>query len=148
LLHALSQAFALQRVQVGQRGTGHRLSRSISQPEVRSATGAIVRKHRRAFGGAVMLEATTQVNAAARGHFGGGLWNADARDARTVQVYKRHGDRYRRRRTCGQQSAEATQVQVLRMQPCRGAVVLDPQPDLSAFCIGQTHYSFDELTVR
>ncbi|MCY1289007.1 hypothetical protein D9M68_677770 [compost metagenome] len=55
LLHRLAQTFALQRVEVGQGGTGHRLGRHIEQAKAARAAAALMGQHGHAFGGAVVL---------------------------------------------------------------------------------------------
>ncbi|MCY1551680.1 hypothetical protein D9M68_880260 [compost metagenome] len=85
LLHRLAQAFALQRVEVGQRGTGHRLGRDVDQAEAACAAAALMGQHGHAFRGAVVFQAAAQVDAAGGGHLTLGLGHLDARHDHAVQ---------------------------------------------------------------
>ncbi|OFA09179.1 hypothetical protein DUPY_01100 [Duganella phyllosphaerae] len=110
LLHALAQAFALQRIQVTELGASNRLSGSIHQAKGGGATGTVMRQHRHAFGLAVGLQAPAQIHAAGGRHFAMRLGYDDARHLHSAQRDRRDHDRQRRRCARGHQSSQSGQL--------------------------------------
>ena len=147
LLHGLAQPLALQRVEVAQLRAGHGLGRGVGQAEAGGAAEALVRQHRGVFGGAVVLEAAAQVDAAAGGDLAVGLGHVDAGDLHAVEVHGAHGDGQRGRGAGGDQPAQAVEQEVVGVQSGGGAVVLHAQPQRAALGVGQADDGLDQLAV-
>ncbi|MCD9227236.1 hypothetical protein LPV64_00020, partial [Ralstonia pseudosolanacearum] len=90
LLHALSEALALQRIQIRKLGSDHWLSGYIDQAKAGGAADTIVRQHRRALGHAILLQAATQIDAARGRHFCLRLGDSNASYTHAVNIYGLH----------------------------------------------------------
>ncbi|MCY1360475.1 hypothetical protein D9M69_471040 [compost metagenome] len=147
MLHRLAQTFALQRVEVGQGGTGHRLGGHIEQAKAARAAAALMGQHGHAFRGAVVFHAAAQVDAAGGGHLALGLEHLDACHGHPIQLdcLGLYAQRWRGARC--DHASQALQQTMLGMQAGGRAVILDTQPQLAPLGVGQADQRLDQLAV-